>query len=158
MSTDGFIGKLWKRRILRFGFVGACGTVVNLGILSLMVKLVHAEVLFSAAVAIEGSILFNFFLNHHFTFKVHASNSVLSQKESLSTLLPKMGKYNIGALGGAAISFTSFTFLYKLMHLNYLLADLIAIGVATSWNYYVSTHFVWKSIDEEIMLKENKNL
>ena len=151
MSTDGFVGKLWKHRIIRFGFVGACGSVVNLALLALLVKLVHAEVLFSAAVAIEGSILFNFFLNHHFTFKSYGSGTIHAHRESLHSLLPKMGKYNVGTLGGAAISFTTFTLLFKLAHTNYFLADIIAIGVATSWNYWMSTRFVWKAIDEEII-------
>jgi len=136
------------QRFVRFGVVGACGTIVNLAVLTLLVKLGHAEVLLSAAIAIEVSIIFNFFLNHYYTFKGYGSYPVRSRRESFHTLLLKMGKFNIGALGGAAISFTMFTLLYKLAHLNYLLADIIAIGVAMSWNYYVSTHFVWKAIDE----------
>jgi dolichol-phosphate mannosyltransferase len=136
------------QRIVRFGVVGACGTVVNLAILTLLVKLVHAEVLVSAAIAIEGSILFNFFLNHYYTFKGYGSYVVRSRKEPFHALLLKMGKFNVGALGGAAISFTMFTLLFKLVHIHYLLADIIAIGVAMSCNYYVSTHFVWKAIDK----------
>lgn len=151
MSTDGFVAKLWKHRIIRFGFVGACGSIVNLALLALLVKLAHAEVLVSDAIAIEGSILFNFFLNHHFTFKGYDSNIIQARRESLHSLLLKMGKYNAGALGGAAISFTTFTLLFKLAHTNYFLADIIAIGVATSWNYWMSTHFVWKAIDEEVI-------
>jgi dolichol-phosphate mannosyltransferase len=138
------------QRIVRFGIVGACGAVVNLAILTFLVKLVHVEVLISAAIAIEGSILFNFFLNHRYTFKGYGSYPVQSRSESLHTLLIRLGKFNIGALGGATISFTTFTLLFKLAHTNYFLADIIAIGVATSWNYWMSTRFVWKAIDEDI--------
>jgi dolichol-phosphate mannosyltransferase len=136
------------QRLVRFGVVGACGTVVNLAVLTFLAKFVHTEVLLSAAIAIEVSILFNFFLNHYYTFKGYGSYSVHTQRELARTLLLKMGKFNVGALGGAAISFTTFTLLYKLVHVNYLLADIIAIGVAVSWNYWMSTRYVWKAIDK----------
>jgi len=135
------------QRIVRFGVVGACGTVVNLSILTFLVRIVHVDALISVAAAIESSILFNFFLNHYYTFKGYGSYAVRPKKESLHTLLLKMGKFNVGALGGATISFTTFTLIFKLAHINYLLADIISIAVAMSWNYYVSTRFVWKAID-----------
>jgi dolichol-phosphate mannosyltransferase len=140
------------QRIVRFGFVGACGTIVNLAILTLLIKLVHVNVFLSVAIAIEGSIIFNFLLNHFYTFRGYGSYTVRSQRESLHALLLKMGKFNVGALGGAVISFTTFTLLFKLLHINYFLADIIAIGVAMSWNYYMSTRFVWKAIDGGVNL------
>jgi dolichol-phosphate mannosyltransferase len=139
------------QRLVRFGVVGACGTVVNLVILTFLVKLLHTEVLFSDAIAIEASIIFNFFLNHYYTFKGYGSNPIRTRKESIHTFLVKMGTFNIGALGGATISFTTFTILFKLVHMNYALADVIAILIAMSWNYWMSTHFVWRVVDEEVI-------
>jgi len=136
------------QRIVRFATVGACGAVVNLAILTIFVKVFHVDALISVTIAIETSILFNFFMNHFYTFKGYGSYSIKTKKESLHALLDKMGIFNLAALGGAAISFTVFTFLYKTTHLNYLLADIIAIGIAMSWNYFISTRFVWKAIDQ----------
>ena len=137
------------QRIVRFGVVGACGSVVNLGLLTTLVKFGHLEVLPSAALAIEGSILFNFFLNHYYTFRGYGAYQIHKRKESKQTLILKMMKFNAGALGGAAISFTTFTLLFKFAGINYIFADVIAIGVAMSWNYWVSTRFVWKAVDKE---------
>lgn len=94
----------------------------------------HVEVLEAVAVAIEASILFNFILNHHYTFKGYGSYVIRTQRESLDLILLKMGKFNIGALGGAAISFTTFTIIFKVVHLNYLIADIVDIGMAMSWS------------------------
>jgi dolichol-phosphate mannosyltransferase len=140
------------QRFVRFGFVGACGSVVNLAILSLLVKLGHVDAVISVAIAIEISILFNFLLNHFYTFRGYGAYSKHSGSESTLTLLRKMGIYNVGALGGAGISFVTFTILYKLAGITYLIADVVGIGIALSWNYFVSTRFVWRVIDEGDLL------
>lgn len=136
------------QRIVRFGLVGACGTVVNLVILTLLVQSGRADVYLSVAVAIECSILFNFFMNHRYTFKGYGAYAVRKQRDTLPALLKKMGKFNIGALGGAFISFTAFTLFFRLLHIPYILSDVVAILAAMSWNYWMSTRFVWKAIDE----------
>ena len=135
------------QRFVRFGFVGACGSVVNLAVLSLLVRVGHVDVLVAAAIAIEASIVFNFFLNHHYTFKGYGSYGVESRRQPWQAITAKLGKFNIGALGGALISFTTFTMLFKAVHVPYLLADILAIGIAMSWNYFMSTRYVWKAID-----------
>lgn len=135
------------QRFARFGLVGACGTVVNLAVLAFLVNFVHVNVLLSVAIAIEVSIIFNFFLNHLYTFKGYGAYKKHSQKDPLAKLLAKLVKFNLGALGGATISFSTFTLLYKLADIHYLLADVVAIILAMSWNYYMSTRYVWKAID-----------
>jgi dolichol-phosphate mannosyltransferase len=137
------------QRFVRFGFVGACGSVVNLLVLSFLVKAVHIDVLIAVVCAIEISILFNFFLNHFYTFRGYGSFAAKTRREPVRSLLGKMGIYNLGTLGGAAISFVTFTVLFKLAGINYLFADVMGIFVAFSWNYYVSTRYVWRAIDEE---------
>jgi dolichol-phosphate mannosyltransferase len=58
-----------------------------------------------------------------------------------------LGKYNLIALGGAAISFVIFATGFKVLGINYILADLIAIVLSLSWNYWMSIHIVWKVVD-----------
>ena len=135
------------QKLVRFVLVGSCGAVVNLAILTILVRAMHLEVLFSVLIAIEGSIIFNFFLNHYYTFKGYGSHGLHTKKESPPTILLKLGVFNLGALGGATISFTIFALLFRLIHLHYVLADIIAILAAMSWNYWMSTRFVWKAID-----------
>jgi dolichol-phosphate mannosyltransferase len=138
------------QKLVRFAFVGTCGAVVNLAILTALVRLFRFEVLPADIIAIEGSIIFNFFFNHLYTFRGYGSYTAQSRRESLNALLVKLGKFNVGTLGGAAINFLTFTFLYKEVEINYVISDLVAIIIAMSWNYFVSTRFVWKAIDEDM--------
>ena len=134
------------QRLARFGAVGACGTLVNLAILVSLVKLGHVAVLLSGALAIEASILFNFSLNHLYTFKGYGANPISHQRTPWRRLLSKAVRYNFGTLIGAIISFTVFSLLFKTAHMQYVLADIIAVAAATSWNYWVSVRFVWEAI------------
>ena len=136
------------QRIVRFGIVGACGTIVNLTILVLLVKIFHLNELISVGIAIEGSIIANFFLNHIYTFNGHSLYKTQIAKSSKLIILEKIIKFNLGMFGGALISFTVFAILFKLEGVPYVLADILAILTSMSWNYWISNRFVWKVIDE----------
>ena len=135
------------RRMIRFGLVGFSGTIVNLLVIYCMVHLLHQIVLLSDAVAIEVSIISNFFMNHYYTFRAAFTSPRSSRQEPTRSILIKLGKYNLIALGGAAISFVFFAVGFKALGLNYILADLIAIILSLSWNYWMSIHIVWKVVD-----------
>jgi dolichol-phosphate mannosyltransferase len=135
------------RRMIRFSLVGFSGTIVNLLVIYSMVHLLHQVVLLSDAVAIEVSIISNFFMNHYYTFRAAFTSPRTTRQESAQSILVKLGKYNLIALGGAAISFVIFAIGYKILGLNYILADIIAIVLALSWNYWMSVHIVWKVVD-----------
>jgi dolichol-phosphate mannosyltransferase len=137
------------QKFVRFGSVGTSGAIINLFVLTIFVKLFHIEVLTSDLVAIEISIISNFFFNHFYTFKGYGSYDPQRDKEQLHALLLKLSKFNIGALGGAAISFLSFSFFFKYVRINYIVSDVLSICIAMSWNYFISTKYVWKTIDEK---------
>jgi dolichol-phosphate mannosyltransferase len=118
--------------------VGFSGVIVNLGTLTLLVRLLHVNPLLSGAVAIEVSIISNFFLNHTYTFR--NDNSSNSQH-----LMRRFGKFNATSLTGAVISFVVFSALYKVAGLHYVLADSLAIIPSVYFNFWASTNFVWKA-------------
>lgn len=138
------------QKFVRFGLVGLSGTIVNLAVLSLLINVFNLDALLSAAIAIEVSIISNFGLNHRYTFRGYGSYTTRTPRESARALLAKLATYNIGVLGGAAISFATFGLLFKLAGIHYIPADLIAIGVGMIWNYWVSTRYVWRAIDRHI--------
>lgn len=136
------------QRIVRFCFVGACGAIVNILTLSILIRYFNVNGLVAVLVAIEISIIFNFTLNHRYTFRGYGSYKIQSSKDSLSSLITKLIKYNIGIAGGAIISFSLFALFYKVLSINYLFSDVLAIAIATSWNYFVSSRYVWKVVDQ----------
>ena len=135
------------RRLLRFGLVGAAGTLVNLAVLVGLVRLAHLSVWLGAAIAIEVSIISNFSLNHLYTFRLVR---IAGPKDSLSSLLTKLFRYNLITLGGAAITYGVFALGYKGLGLHYIVADLIAIILAMAWNYWMSVRIVWRVVDKPL--------
>jgi len=137
------------RRILRFGLVGACGTLVNLAVLAICVNVFKLSPLVAVATAIEISITSNFFMNHLYTFRYRLADD--------AAVISKLLKYNIIALGGATITYGLFAFGYKSLHLHYLIADLVAIALAMFWNYVMSVMIVWKVVDKDVDIDDNKD-
>jgi dolichol-phosphate mannosyltransferase len=135
------------QKFVRFGFIGSCGAVVNLLIITILARSVHVNTLLSDLFAVEGSIIFNFFLNRHYILKGYGSYRQSKNREKTYTTSMKLGIFNLGALGGGVISFLVFAVLLKQAHIYYMLADIIAILIALSWNYWISTRFVWRAID-----------
>ena len=135
------------RRLLRFCLVGASGTLVNLAVLIGLVRLAHLPVLLAAAIAIEVSIVSNFSLNHLYTFRLVR---IAEPKDSPVSLLIKLFRYNLITLSGAAITYAVFALGYKMLGLHYVLADLIAILLATAWNYWMSVRIVWRVVDRPL--------
>lgn len=131
--------------LLRFGTVGLCGSIVNIVILSLFVHLTDISVLIGVLIAIEVSIITNFFMNHYYTFRLREGQNDIHTKNA--SIVVKLIKFNTGALGGAVISFSTFTVLHKWLLLNYLISDILAIIFAVGWNYWMSTKVVWKIVD-----------
>jgi len=140
-------------RMIRFACVGASGTLVNLVILTSLVKLAHLNVDVSYLIALEGSIMSNFVLNHWFTFSFVRHTGT----ESLMTTLNKLSRYNLVSIGGIAISLTVFALIYHVAGLNYILADLIGIIAAMSWNYWLSNRLVWKIVDNDPTTEPSSN-
>lgn len=135
------------RRMIRFCLVGATGTIVNLLAIVFLVRAVHLHVLLADALAIEISIISNFFMNHFYTFKATYTAPKPQLQDSWSLILRKLGKFNLITLGGAAISFLFFLLTNQFLGWHYVLADLTAIIVAMSWNYWMSVNVVWKVVD-----------
>ena len=122
-------------RPLRFGVVGLSGIVVNSAILWALVRELHLAVLLGSVLATEAAILSNFLLNDRWTFRG------VSERSFTQRLL----RFNGVALGGMAITAGILTALASYTHLHLLIANLLAVGAATGWNYVVNSRWTWRS-------------
>jgi len=130
--------RLWGfldiKRFLKFSVVGASGVVVNLGLLYIFVNFAGLDKFLSGALAIELSILNNFFWNNLWTWRERRAESVFL----------RLLKYNLATASTSALgNYAMFAFLLKL-GLNYLIADAIGIGVAVIINFLLSDRWVFK--------------
>lgn len=121
------------KRLVTFALVGASGAGIILFLTWLGVNL-NLHYMASAAIAIEASILWAFFLNDRVTFKDKIGNSRLSHR---------FMKYHGVALAGLGINL-SVLYLLTTAGLFYLLSEVIAIFVAFSFNFMASKKWAWR--------------
>lgn len=129
--------KIKARRLvrpIRFGLVGLSGVVVNSTVLWLLVHQAHLVTPLASVIATETAILSNFALNDRWTFHAAAHQRSFGQR---------LLRFNGVALGGLAITTGALTALTSSTHLHLLLANLLAVGTAMSWNYLLNSRWTW---------------
>jgi putative flippase GtrA len=127
-------------RPLRFGVVGLSGIVVNSAILWALVRELHLAVMLGSLLATEAAILSNFLLNDRWTFRGVSARSFTQ----------RLLRFNGVALGGMAITAGILTALASYTHLHLLIANVLAVGAATGWNYIVNSRWTWSGTQSAV--------
>ena len=124
-------------RWLRFNLVGGIGIAVQLGLLFLLKNAVHFNYLAATALAVEATVIHNFLWHERYTW---ADRVRLTWRDSL----PRLLRFN---LTNGAVSIAGNLGLMKLMvdmgHMNYLVANAIAIALCSLVNFIVSNEYVF---------------
>ena len=60
-------------------------------------------------------------------------------------MLVKLAKYNALALGGLLLTVGTLFGLTAVLRLQYLAANVLAIGAGTAWNYTASRRWTWRA-------------
>jgi putative flippase GtrA len=127
------IQPLARWRFIKFGMVGASGTVINIAVLFLAQEFLlrriadfHARLNYSIALAITVATISNFYWNRRLTWR--------DRKEYVSrSALVLFGKYVMAA--ALSIAIQSLLTKWLAGHLHYILANLLAIALASAFNY-----------------------
>lgn len=104
----------------RFAVVGATGWLINVGVFSLLVEAASVHYLPAATIAFTVAVANNFLLNRHWTFNATDVGAVLQARRFLVVSVTALG-LNLAALDA----------LVQLAGLNAILAQTLAIGIAT---------------------------
>jgi putative flippase GtrA len=124
-------------RWLKFNLVGALGIAVQLTVLLVLNSGFHLNYLLATALAVETAVIHNFLWHERYTWadRVHPS----WQKS-----LPRLLRFNLAAGG---VSIAGNLVLMKIMagfgHVNYLLANAIAIASCSLLNFLVSEEWIF---------------
>jgi putative flippase GtrA len=125
-------------RWLRFNAVGALGIGVQLAVLLGLRSGFHLSYLLATAVAVEAAVVHNFLWHERYTW---ADRVEPSWRKSL----PRLLRFN---LSNGAVSMVGNLALMKAMvgvgHVNYLVANGIAIAVCSLVNFLVSEEWVFQ--------------
>ncbi len=137
-------------RFIKFCLVGGSGVVVNYGLYWILTRFAGFTPLNDMAtggiisgnlalcISIEISIITNFILNNYLTF---ADRNVRGLKAFFSRLL----NFNLICLIGGLIQIGIANLLTVIIGVYDLISILIAIAVATLWNYLLNSWWTWKS-------------
>jgi len=118
-----------KPYIGKFSLVGISGIFVNQGCLTILVSVLDFDVAVAGIIAIELSILSNFFLNNLWTWK--------DKKDS--SFITRLVKYHMVTLISGGVNYLTLLILTSI-GLHYFTANLIGIGFGTMVNF-IFNHF-----------------
>jgi putative flippase GtrA len=118
-------------RLLKFGAVGATGVIINTTILYVLKHWLGLPLVLSSAIAVEITIVSNFFWNNRWTFACQSPS------------LARFAKFNVASLAGLAVNVTTVWGLTR-AGLYFLIANLVGIGAGVALNYACSVVWVWR--------------
>ena len=130
----------WRRilvRWLKFNAVGGLGIGVQFAVLLTLKSGLHLNYLLATAIAVEITVLHNFFWHERYTW---ADRVLRSWKRSL----PRLLRFNL-TTGGVSVAgnLALMKLLAGLGHMNYLAANGIAIAVCSLANFLLSEEWVF---------------
>lgn len=140
------IARLLSPRFITFALVGASGVFVNLGMLFVFADVLHIEEVYSSAMAIELSIVWNFLLNNRLTFKDKNADADVG-------FAARMLRYNLVGLFGLALQLVVFVTVTRMAMRAWSLdepglwkypAQLAGIALGMAWNFYTNFFWTWR--------------
>ena len=150
--SRGRLGRLKQRfnfpirRFVQFGLVGLTGVFIDMTVLYLLSDptTLHWGLTRSKIIAGELAIINNFLLNDRWTF-----GDISSQQRGWQQRLKRFLKFNIICLAGLVLNVLVLNLVFNFLVHNRYLANLIAIGVATIWNFWVNLKLSWRVTEVE---------
>jgi putative flippase GtrA len=135
-------------RWCKFNLVGGMGVVVQFAALFLLKGALHFDYLLATAIAVEAAVVHNFVWHEQFTWvdRTRAPQTRAARvRRCWPTSLRRLARFN---LTNGAVSILGNLALMKVMvgvgHMNYLLANAIAIVLCSVANFLVSNEWVFQ--------------
>ncbi len=137
---DLSIGKFIPLEFIKYSIVGLSGVLVNqAGLWFYKEKMLFSDQV-SLIIAIELSIISNFYINNYWTFK---ENKIRGGAKSIVIGLLK---FNMICLIGALINYSTALYLTSKLYLSIYISNFWGILLATLWNYLINVNFTWKTL------------
>jgi putative flippase GtrA len=126
-------------RWLKFNLIGALGIAVQLTVLQVLKRGFHLNYLLATALAVETAVVHNFLWHERYTWadRVHPT----WQKSPLRLLRFSMAAGGVSIAGNLALM----KIMVGLGHMNYLIANAIAIASCSLLNFMVSEECIFEA-------------
>ena len=138
------LSTLLVARFARFAAVGTSGVVVDMALLYCLSdpRMLGWGLTRSKLVAAEVAILNNFFWNDAWTFR-----DLAADQQGRLQKLKRFGKFNAVCALGVALNVGLLNLQFNLLGMNRYLANAIAIGLVTMWNFWLNMKLSWRSTE-----------
>ena len=125
----------------RFCVVGASGVVIDMSILYLLSdpSTLHWGLTRSKFLAAEAALLNNFIWNDMWTF-----GDIAREQNTMGQRVKRFLKFNAICSLGIFFNIVILNIEFNLFHMNRYVANLVAIGLVTLWNYKSNKEFSWR--------------
>ncbi|HET8667803.1 MAG TPA: GtrA family protein [Terriglobales bacterium] len=136
----------WEQTVIRwlkFNFVGAVGIIVQLVVLSILKSGLGLDYLAATALAVETAVIHNFLWHERFTWLDRITGTRRDMFGRLARFNLTTGLISI--LGNLLLMRT----LVGHFHVNYMMANILAIGTCALANFLVSDQFVFRKLHSE---------
>ena len=121
--------------LIKFGIVGGSGIVVNMGLLFVLTRFLSLRLEIASAIAIEVSILSNFFLNNLWTFK---------KRNTHVPFWSRLLRYHLVTGLAGIVNYLVLLLLVKTFGMHDMLSNLIGIVIGTFINYSLNSLWTWR--------------
>ena len=123
-------------RWLKFNAVGAIGIAVQLAALAILKSGFHVPYLAATALAVETAVLHNFVWHERWTWK---------DRRGGAHVVLRLVRFHLGnGLVSIVVNLVFMRLLVGRFHMQYLVANLVAIAAGSVANYLVSDWFVFR--------------
>jgi len=119
------------KRFISFSFVGISGIVVNSAILYYAKEYLYVPVSIASLIAIQIAIFNNFFWNHRFTWTDR-------EMKGFSAIRTGLIRFTLVSWIAGGLNWIILLLLHHYAGLYYMLANLIAILIASVLNYFLN--------------------
>lgn len=120
------------RQLFRFGVVGALGTAVYYAVLWGLVELLGVRVLVASSIAFLLVCVENYILHYLWTFGSAKAHTFAFPRFSLMTVIGFWINWAVMLIGVSRLAF------------NYLLVQAAAIALVITWNYTLSSYWIFR--------------
>ena len=142
-----------RTRFIKFAVVGAIGSVVDIGVMNLLTRVFHFQLVIAGSISFVCAVTNNFFGNRYWTYPDSRSRPLARQ----------LGMFFIVNAIGICIRIPILKYvepplakLFESMtHLSYDAADalaknatlIFAIGVVMLWNFFINRYWTYNDVD-----------
>ena len=123
------------KEFMKFGIVGGSGVFVNMGFFFIFTRYAGMRIEFASPLAMEISILTNFFLNNAWTFR---------KRDTRVGFGGRMLRYHLVTAVAGLVNYLTLLLLVNVIGMHDMLANLIGILLGTFINFFLNSMWTWR--------------